>query len=431
MDARENIHILAKDIARGKVRIIEPGKDYIPPSGKVVDGDDLALMIDSVLDVHFTEGRFAEAFVGEFTKYAGPRYCTLVNSGSSANLLALAALTSPSLKKRALKPGDEVITVACGFPTTINPIIQLGCIPVFVDVDVGTYQAKVDEVLDAINSKTKAVIIAHTLGNVFDVESIAKACKEKGIWLIEDCCDALGAEVNGKKVGNFGHMMTTSFYPAHHITMGEGGAVLTNSPALKSLLLSFRDWGRDCWCPTGKDDTCGKRFDQQFEDLPHGYDHKYVYSHMGYNLKITDMQAALGLGQLAKLPSFVEARRKNFQVLRESLLELEDELILPIEAADTRPSWFGFPLSLRTDKFERLDIVRFLESMKIGTRLIFGGNLLRHPLYKGQNYRVHRDLANTDFVMNKSFWVGVYPGLDSRHMCYIADNIRNFLRGAK
>ena len=411
-----------------KVNII-PGVNYIPPSGKVMDAEDLTNLLESSLDLWLTAGRFAVEFEKRFADFMEQKFCLLVNSGSSANLVAFAALTSPLLKDRQIKTGDEVITVAAGFPTTVNPIVQHGAIPVFVDVTLPDYGIDVTMLEKALSPKTKAVMVAHTLGNPFDVKAVKAFCDKHNLWLVEDCCDAVGAKFDGKLVGTYGDIATVSFYPAHHMTMGEGGAVLTSNPRLKKIAESFRDWGRDCWCPPGKDDTCGKRFDQQFADLPEGYDHKYVYSHVGYNLKVSDMQAAVGCSQLNKLPGFIEKRNKNTQTLikliKEKIPNYGDYLMLPTEIPNAQASWFGFAITLKQGK--RKDLVTFLEKNKIGTRLLFAGNLIRQPLYKGKEYRVVGDLKNTDIIMNNTFWVGIYPALDESHMNYIADKLKEGL----
>lgn len=405
-------------------REFTPGESTVPVSGKVIDSEDLASVVDSVLDCWFTTGRFAEDFERKLARFVGVRSASLVNSGSSANLVAVSALTSPKLGERRLKPGDEVITVAAGFPTTVNPIIQNRLVPVFVDVTVPGYEIDVSQLEAARSEKTKAVVIAHTLGNVFDLDAVTAFVKKYNLWLIEDCCDALGSTWKGRHVGTFGDIATVSFYPAHHITMGEGGAVLTDKPSLQVLIESFRDWGRDCWCHTGKDNTCGKRFEWQLGSLPCGYDHKYTYSHIGYNLKATDMQAALGVSQIEKLPQFIDRRRQNFQYLKEALAPLKEYFILPEATPGSDPSWFGFPIGVREDApFRRDDLIRTLEAHKIGTRLLFGGNLLRQPAYEGCDYRVIGDLPNTDFVMNNVFWVGVYPGLTTQMLDFIADTL--------
>ncbi len=406
-----------------------PGESAVPVAGKVLDAADLRNLIDASLDCWLTTGRFAAQFERQFARYFDVRGASLVNSGSSANLLAFSCLTSPKLGERRLLPGDEVITVAAGFPTTVNPIIQNRCVPVFIDITVPSYQADATQLEAALSHRTRAIMIAHTLGNPYDLDRVASFAKQHGLWFIEDSCDALGATYKGKKVGSFGDLATVSFYPAHHITMGEGGAVVTNSPLLKTLLESFRDWGRDCWCEPGKDNTCGKRFDWQFGGLPYGYDHKYTYSHIGYNLKMTDMQAAIGLSQLEKLPGFIAARRRNFQHLYGGLKPLEDVLVLPESTPDAEPSWFGFPIGVREDApFDRNELIRELESRHIGTRLLFGGNLTRQPAYKEVAFRVIGDLKNSDFVMNNVFWIGLYPGLTEEMLDYTIETITVFSR---
>ncbi|HZU30201.1 MAG TPA: lipopolysaccharide biosynthesis protein RfbH [Candidatus Angelobacter sp.] len=410
-------------------RDFKPAESSVPVSGKMIDSQDLCSVVDSALDCWFTTGRFAEDFERKLSRFVGVRCASLVNSGSSANLVAVSALTSPKLGDRRLKPGDEVITVAAGFPTTVNPIIQNQLVPVFVDVTVPGYEIDTSQLEAARSEKTRAVVVAHTLGNVFDLDAVTAFVKKYNLWLIEDCCDALGSTWKGRNVGTFGDIATVSFYPAHHITMGEGGAVLTDKPNLQVLIESFRDWGRDCWCHTGKDNTCGKRFEWQLGTLPCGYDHKYTYSHIGYNLKATDMQAALGASQIAKLPTFIQRRKENFQYLRNALQPLEEHLILPEATPGSDPSWFGFPIGVRESApFRRDDLVRTLEANKIGTRLLFGGNLLRQPAYKDCTYRVVGTLPNTDFVMNNVFWIGVYPGLTRPMLDFAAEVIGNFVR---
>ncbi|HEX8433085.1 MAG TPA: lipopolysaccharide biosynthesis protein RfbH [Longimicrobium sp.] len=405
------------------------GEMPVPVAGKVFDASEMQYLVDSSLDFWLTTGRFATQFERAFARVFGVRHSLLVNSGSSANLLALTALTSPILEDRRLRPGDEVITVAAGFPTTVNPIVQNGLVPVFVDVTLPTYDVDVTQLEEARSDRTRAVMLAHTLGNPFDLASVTEFCKKHGLWLVEDCCDAVGATYDGKHVGTFGDLATASFYPAHHITMGEGGAVLTKLPLLKRIVESFRDWGRDCWCEPGKDNTCGKRFDWQLGDLPCGYDHKYTYSHVGYNLKVTDMQAAVGVAQLAKLPGFIEARRRNFQILKEGMRDLEEFFILPEATPNSEPSWFGFPMAVRPDApFTRDDVVRHLESHRIGTRLLFAGNLLRQPAYAEVKHRKIGELPNSDFVMNQVFWIGVYPGLDVPELAYVLDTLHAFAR---
>jgi CDP-4-dehydro-6-deoxyglucose reductase, E1 len=409
-----------------------PGVSSVPVSGKVIDGSDVSAVVDSALDGWFTTGRFADTFERNLARFVGVRSASLVNSGSSANLVALSALTSPKLGDRRLNPGDEVITVAAGFPTTVNPIFQNGLVPVFVDVTVPEYEIDVRQLETARSDRTRAVFVAHTLGNVFDLEAVSSFTRKNNLWLIEDCCDALGSTYKGRNVGTFGDIATLSFYPAHHITTGEGGAVLTDKPALQVLIDSFRDWGRDCWCDPGKDNTCGKRFDWQLGSLPCGYDHKYIYSHIGYNLKATDMQAALGASQLTKLPEFIARRKANFHHLKTSLAGLEEYLILPEATAHSDPSWFGFPIGVREDApFRREDLIRALDANKIGTRLLFGGNLLRQPAYQDCAYRVAGELRNTDFVMNNVFWVGVYPGLTPPMLDFVAKTITGFIAQSK
>jgi CDP-6-deoxy-D-xylo-4-hexulose-3-dehydrase len=402
-------------------RPFQPDQSPVPVSGKVFDADELELLVDASLDFWLTTGRFARQFELEFARWMGVRHSSLVNSGSSANLVALTALTSPQLGDRRLVPGDEVITAAAGFPTTVNPIIQNQLVPVFLDVQIPTYNLDMSLLEAAVGPRTRAIMIAHTLGNPFDLDAVMAVARKHGLWVIEDTCDAIGAEYRGAKVGGFGDLATTSFYPAHHITMGEGGAVLTNSPVLKKIAESFRDWGRDCWCEPGVDNTCGKRFCWQLGDLPYGYDHKYTYSHIGYNLKLTDMQAAVGVAQLKKLPEFIERRRRNFDLLYQALKPLEEFLILPAATPGSRPSWFGFPLTLRESApISRSELIQHLERHKIGTRLLFGGNLLRQPAYQGIAHRVVGELSATDRVMNQTFWVGVYPGLDDAQLEHIA-----------
>jgi CDP-6-deoxy-D-xylo-4-hexulose-3-dehydrase len=407
------------------------GVTPIPVSGKVIGAEDIGSVIESALDAWFTTGRFADDFERKLARFFGLRSASLVNSGSSANLIAVSALTSPKLGDRRLKPGDEVITIAVGFPTTLNPIIQNRLVPVFVDIALPTYEIDVSQLEVARSEKTKAIIVAHTLGNVFDLDKVAAFAKKHNLWFIEDCCDALGSTWKGRHVGTFGDIATASFYPAHHITMGEGGAVLTDNPNLKVLIESFRDWGRDCWCDTGKDNTCGKRFDWQLGNLPCGFDHKYIYSHVGYNLKATDMQAALGVSQIAKLPKFIERRKENFRFLSAALKSLEEYLLLPVATQGSDPSWFGFPIGVRENApFTRDELVRALDAKKVGTRVLFGGNLLRQPAYEGCEFRTIGDLPNSDYVMNNVFWIGVYPGLTKPMLDFVADTIREFVETA-
>jgi CDP-6-deoxy-D-xylo-4-hexulose-3-dehydrase len=407
-----------------------PGVSPVPVSGRVFDAGDMASLVDSALDFWLTTGRFNRTFEERLSRRLGVRRLLTVNSGSSANLVAFAALCSPLLKERALKPGDEVISVAAGFPTTVNPILQMGCVPVFVDADIPTYNAPAAKVEAAITPKTRAIFMAHTLGNPFDVRAIAALAKSRGLWLLEDCCDALGSTVAGRNVGTFGDIATLSFYPAHHITMGEGGAVFTDDPVLAKAAESLRDWGRDCWCEPGKDDTCGRRFQWSSGDLPEGYDHKYVYSHLGYNLKITDMQAAVGVAQLGHLDEFSRRRRENFALMKRLLGGLEEHLILPEATADSDPCWFGFPVTLRDESpVEREKLLVHLNAARIGTRLLFAGNVVRQPYMAGRNFRVAGSLDTTDRIMRRTFWTGTYPGLTGPMLEYTADTIRGFLRG--
>jgi len=405
------------------------GQSNVAVSGKVMSPADMRNLVDSCLDLWLTAGRFSEAFEKRFAEFFGTKYALLVNSGSSANLLAFSALTSPQLRDKRLKPGDEVITVATGFPTTINPIIQNRCVPVFIDVDVPTYNADVSMLEAARSNKTRAVMFAHTLGNPFDLGAVKKFCDAHDLWLIEDCCDALGSTYDGRPVGTFGHIATVSFYPAHHITMGEGGAVMTDRPALKKILESFRDWGRDCYCAPGQDNTCGNRFGWKLGQLPRGYDHKYTYRHIGYNLKVSDMQAAVGLSQLDRAPDFIAARRRNFLYLSAGLKDLEHALILPVATPNSDPSWFGFPIAVReAAPRSRNDIVGYLEEHKVATRLLFAGNLLRQPAYQNIECRVIGDMNRADFVMNHVFWVGVFPGLDIPRLDYVIETIHQAVK---
>jgi CDP-6-deoxy-D-xylo-4-hexulose-3-dehydrase len=400
-----------------------PGVTPIPVTGKTFDHQEIQYLIDSSLDFWLTTGRYAEDFERKLARTVGVRHALFCNSGSSANLLAFTALTSPSLGARAIKRGDEVITVAAGFPTTVNPIIQNGCVPVFLDIELGTYDIKVSQLEDAYSEKTKAVFIAHTLGNPFNLSAIKEFCDKYKLWLIEDMCDAFGATYDGKNVGTFGDIATLSFYPAHHITTGEGGAVLTNRPMLKKIIESFRDWGRDCWCPPGKDNTCEKRFLHELGDLPYGFDHKFTYSHIGYNLKATDMQAAVGLKQLDRLDEFVAKRRRNWIFLYE-LLRHQDWLILPKATENSEPSWFGFAITVKPESgISTRDITIGLNDNGIGTRQLFGGNLVRQPAYRNAEFRVIGDLANTDVVMNHTFWIGVWPGLTEEMIEFMAESL--------
>jgi len=409
-------------------------EDKIDYAGRVYDEKEMINLVDSALDFWLTAGRYAKQFESEFAKFLGVKHCVLTNSGSSANLLAISALTSPKLGKRRLKPGDEIITTACAFPTTITPIIQNNLIPVFFDVDIKTYNIQTDNIEESLSDKTKAIFLAHTLGNPFDLDKVMRLAEKYNLWVIEDNCDALGSKYKGRYTGTFGHLATFSFYPAHHITMGEGGAVATNDEHLKRIIESFRDWGRDCWCGAGKDNTCGKRFGWQLGELPHGYDHKYIYSHFGYNLKITDMQAAVGCAQLEKLPSFIEARKRNWKLLRDGLSDLADEFILPEPTENSDPSWFGFVLTVKENAgFSRDEIVKYLEESGIQTRMLFAGNLIKHPCFdeiiqKGDGYRVADELTNSNKIMKDTFWVGVYPGLSKEMIEYMVKKIHQFFK---
>ena len=404
------------------------GHTAIPPSGKLIGAKELQLMVEASLDGWLTTGRFNDDFERRLAKYLDVKYLITVNSGSSANLVAFSTLTSEKLGSRAIRPGDEVIGVAACFPTTVNPILQFGAVPVFLDVELGTYNIDVTNLEQAIGPKTKAIMLAHTLGNPYNLEVIVEICKKYNLWLIEDCCDALGSTYNGKKVGTFGDIATVSFYPAHHITMGEGGAVFTNNLELKQIEESFRDWGRDCYCPPGKDNTCGKRFCWKLGNLPEGYDHKYTYSHLGYNLKITDMQAACGLAQLDRLQEFVEKRKANFEYLKERLKSCEEFLILPWATQNADPSWFGFPITLRENSpVRRIELLTYLDQEKIGTRLLFAGNLTRQPYMQQKNYRVVGDLKNSDRVMADTFWIGVQPALTDEMLEYTVSKIEQYL----
>ncbi|GFZ77955.1 lipopolysaccharide biosynthesis protein RfbH [Sphingobium fuliginis] len=406
-----------------------PGESPVPVSGKVYGAEDMQALVDSSLDFWLTTGRFNAAFEEKLAARIGVQHALTTNSGSSANLLALSSLCSHYLRGDALKPGDEVITVATGFPTTVNPALQYGLVPVFVDVDIPTYNIKPDAIEAAVSDRTRAIMIAHTLGNPFDLGEVMRVAEKYDLWLVEDCCDALGATYGGQNVGTFGDIGTLSFYPAHHITMGEGGAVFTDKPRLKRVIESMRDWGRDCWCAPGMDNTCGKRFCRKLGDLPMGYDHKYTYSHCGYNLKITDMQAAVGLAQLDRLEGFITARRRNFDLLTQLLKPFEDAFILPEATPDSEPSWFGYPITIRQSApFTRDELVRHLDAHRVGTRLLFGGNLIRQPYMRGRNYRVVGSLDNANFVTESTFWIGLYPGLGELHLEYVAETIEAFLR---
>lgn len=442
--SKETLHAEILKLVRQYHQEAFPAREFVPGAtpvqyaGRVFDAEEIVNLVDSSLEFWLTTGRYAADFERKFARYMGIRSALLVNSGSSANLVALTALTSSKLGDRQLRPGDEVITAGTGFPTTVNPIIQNRLIPVFLDVDIPTYNISVDQLDAALSPRTRAIMVAHALGNPFDLDAVKAFAERHNLWLVEDCCDAVGSTYRGKQVGTFGDLSTVSFYPAHHLTMGEGGAVLTDKPMLKTIAESFRDWGRDCWCEPGKDNTCGKRFDQQLGELPCGYDHKYTYSHIGYNLKLTDMQAAVGVAQLAKLPGFVEARKANFQALKAGLVDMQDIFILPEATADSDPSWFGFPLAVRPESgFSRQQVVAHVEGAKISTRLLFGGNLLRQPAYQNIEHRKVGDLRNSDFVMNNVFWVGVYPGLTPAMLDYTISTLRDVrkllpvLRGAQ
>ena len=435
MDQDKNIQIRKKILELVKTysdynflnKNFKEGITEVPVSGKVIGDLELQNMVEASLDGWLTTGRFNNDFEKRLSAFLGVKCLLTVNSGSSANLIAFSTLTSSKLKERSIQKGDEVITVAAGFPTTVNPIIQFGAIPVFVDVKIPTYNIDENLIENAITKKTKAIMIAHTLGNPFNVKKIKEICDKYNLWLIEDSCDALGSKFNNQYVGTFGDLATLSFYPAHHITMGEGGAVFTNNKKLERIAVSFRDWGRDCYCEPGKDNTCNKRFGWQLGDLPFGYDHKYTYSHLGYNMKITDMQAACGVAQLDRLEGFIKKRKENFNFLFDDLKKLKDFLILPKAEENSEPSWFGFPLSLRKDnKFNRNDLVKYLNLNKIGTRLLFSGNLTKQPYMKNVNFKIHENLKNTDLVMHNTFWIGLYPGLSIEHLKYTVTKIKNF-----
>jgi CDP-6-deoxy-D-xylo-4-hexulose-3-dehydrase len=408
-------------------KIFVPGETVIPPSGKKIGVQELQNMVDASLDGWLTTGRFNDAFEKKLAKFIGVKYVMTVNSGSSANLVAFSTLTSDRLGERAIKKGDEVIGVAAGFPTTVNPIIQFGAIPVFVDVEMNTHNINADLIEAAITPKTKAIMLAHTLGNPFNLRKVRHLCEKYNLWLIEDCCDALGATFDGKMVGTWGDIATLSFYPAHHMTMGEGGAVFMNDSLLKLIAESFRDWGRDCYCAPGKDDTCGNRFGQQFGSLPEGYDHKYVYSHLGYNLKITDMQAACGLAQLDSLADFIDKRRANFKYFSERLSTLSDFIELATPTEGSNPSWFGFPITVKESAgVKRVDLAKYLDQFKIGSRLLFAGNLTHQPYFKDIEYRVSGDLTNTDRTMKQTLWLGVQPTLNEEHYDFVAKKLEEF-----
>ena len=410
-----------------KQKTFEPGKSIVPPSGKVIGATELQYMVDASLDGWLTTGRFNDQFEKELANFIGVKNLITVNSGSSANLVAFATLTSPKLGDRAIKKGDEVIGVAAGFPTTVNPVVQFGAIPVFVDVDLKTHNVNADLIEAAITPKTKAIMLAHTLGNPYNLKKVKELSDKYNLWLIEDCCDALGAEYEGQHVGTFGDIATCSFYPAHHITMGEGGAVFSNNSELMTIAESFRDWGRDCYCKPGCDDTCGKRFDQQLGSLPQGYDHKYTYSHLGYNLKISDMQAACGLAQLKRLPGFIKKRNSNFSYLSNRLSTLTDFIELTMPTENSTPSWFGFPITVKSDSgVNRVDLTKYLDQNKIGTRLLFAGNLTKQPYFSDIEYRIVGDLINTDITMNQTLWLGIYPGLGEAQLDYIAEKLEDF-----
>jgi CDP-6-deoxy-D-xylo-4-hexulose-3-dehydrase len=406
----------------------QPGTSIVPPSGKVLGASELKNMVEASLDGWLTTGRFNEAFEKRFAEFVGVAYALTTTSGSSANLLAFTALTSHKLGERALKPGDEVITVAAGFPTTVNPMLQNGMVPVFVDVEIPTYNIDPQKIEAAVTERTRAIMVAHTLGNPFDLDVVMALARKHKLWVIEDCCDALGSRYKGQHVGTFGHIATCSFYPAHHITMGEGGMIFTGDHELKKIIESFRDWGRDCYCASGKDNTCGKRFGWQLGSLPLGYDHKYTYAHLGYNLKITDMQAACALAQMDRLPEFIVARKRNFAYLKERLKSCEEFLILPEATLGSEPSWFGFPITLRESaSIARVELLKYLDQYKIGSRLLFAGNLTRQPYFEGRQYRISGELTNTDNIMNNTFWIGVYPGLNDSMLEYVCNRIETFL----
>ena len=427
MTSRETVIEAARKFFQAKEpTVFKAGESYIPPSGKVLDEHDLVNMVDASLDMWLTTGRYAQEFEASFAEYWGSKYSSLTVSGSAANLLAFSMFTSFKMGKNRILPGSEIITVAAGFPTTVAPIVQNGCVPVFIDVDVATHNILVDRIEAAITDKTRAISVAHALGNPFDVVAIKEICGKHNLFLLEDCCDALGAKMNGQHVGTFGDVATCSFYPAHHITMGEGGAVLTNRLMHKRVLESFRDWGRDCYCKPGVDNTCGNRFGWKLGDLPEGYDHKYTYSHLGYNLKVSDIQAAIGVSQLKKVGHFIARRQENFNHLKSALIKrgLDEYFILPEATAGSEPSWFGFLLTIKDGiNLSRPKLTSMLEDRKVGSRLLFGGNLTRQVAFKDVNYRIHGDLTNTDKIMNDSFWIGIWPGLGEEHIAYMVDQI--------
>jgi len=431
LETKNNILELINNYSNIKFKEKEffPGLSDVPVSGKVIGASELKNMVEASLDGWLTTGRFNQKFEEKLSSFIGIKCLLTVNSGSSANLIAFSTLTSPKLKERAVQKGDEVISVAAGFPTTVNPIIQFGAIPVFIDVKIPTYNIDENLIEEAITKKTKAIMLAHTLGNPFNLKKVKEICEKYNLWLIEDSCDALGSKFDNKNVGTFGDLATLSFYPAHHITMGEGGAVFTNSKKLERIAESFRDWGRDCYCEPGKDNTCNKRFDWKLGDLPFGYDHKYTYSHLGYNMKITDMQAACGLAQLGRLEGFINKRKENFNFLYKNLKDLKEFLILPEPEKNSEPSWFGFPLTLKkNNQYNRNDLIKYLNTNKIGTRLLFSGNLTKQPYMKNINFKVHGDLTNTDLIMENTFWIGLYPGLSKKHLEYSINKIKIFFK---
>ena len=428
---RKDIQMLVQEYASLAYagETFKPGVSHVPTSGKVLGSKELEYMVEASLDGWLTTGRFNAKFQAGLAGYMGVKYVLTVNSGSSANLVAFSALTAHELGDRAIRCGDEVITVAAGFPTTLNPILLSGAVPVFVDVTLPTYNIDVKKIESAISEKTKAVMLAHTLGNPFNLDVVLELCKKHRLWLIEDCCDALGSTYRGKCVGTFGDIATLSFYPAHHMTMGEGGAVCTNNPQLRKIMESLRDWGRDCYCAPGRDNTCGKRFEQRIGDLPYGYDHKYTYSHLGYNLKIGDIQAACGLAQMDRLVDFIGSRKNNFSHLKQALKGTEEVFILPEACDNSDPAWFGFPITIRESSgLKRTELLQFLDQKRIGTRLLFGGNLIRQPYMKGRVYRISGDLRNTDKIMNNTFWVGIFPGLNHEMLDYVATTLKQYLR---